>query len=129
MTSVIRRIYENHLHPSRIALLEELEHFEIVAFDEEVVGGVFVHACAWLGDECPFGGEGGESTGFAFAWPEESEVFLRFVFESLAEGFAESVPVNASVCKGFGDDGLEFFEAVFGQRKGGAEFGDGHGKS
>ena len=83
--------------------------------------------CAWLEDESPFGGDGGKSTGLAFAWPEQAEVFFGLVFESLAEGFAQRVPVNASVRKGFGDDGLEFFEAVFGQREGGAEFGEGHG--
>jgi hypothetical protein len=33
-----------------------------------------------------------------------------------------------SVREGFGDGGLEFAQAVFGQCEGGAEFGDGHEK-
>jgi len=55
--------------------------------------------------------------------------YVRLVFEYLADGCAESVPVNASVREGFGDYGLEFAEAVFGQCEGGAEFKEGHGLS
>jgi hypothetical protein len=106
--------------------LQEFQHFEIVPFNEEIVRIVLVHAFARLRHKSPFGGESGKSTGFTLPWPEQPEVFLSLIFESLAEGFTERVPVNTSVRKGFGEDGLQFAEAVFGQREYGVEFGERH---
>ena len=51
---VVGRVNVDHLHPARITLLQEFEHFEVVTFDKEVVGVLFINALAGLGDESSF---------------------------------------------------------------------------
>jgi hypothetical protein len=40
LAGVVRRVDVDHLHLAEVALLEDLERFEVVAFDEEVLRGV-----------------------------------------------------------------------------------------
>lgn len=43
VTGVVRRIDKNHLHLAEVGFLQELQHFEIVAFDEQVFRFIEIH--------------------------------------------------------------------------------------
>ena len=51
LTSVVGRVDINQFHFSRIALLQELEHLQIVPFDHQVLRGVPVHALLRAGPQ------------------------------------------------------------------------------
>jgi hypothetical protein len=40
ISGVVRRVDVDHLHPTEVGLVEQLQDFEIVALDEDIVGGV-----------------------------------------------------------------------------------------
>ena len=44
LTGVVGRVDVDELHLPRVGFLEELEDFEVVALDHEVLGGIPVHA-------------------------------------------------------------------------------------
>ena len=75
VAGVVRGVDVDHLDAAGVGFLEEFEDFEVLAFDEDVAGGVFVDALAGNWDEGAFAGDGGEAAGFAFAGPGEAEVF------------------------------------------------------
>ena len=76
IVGVIWRVNVNDFDLAQIGLLEELEGVEVVAFDEEVLGGVevdglFADGTERFGDRCV----GRECCG-SLAWPVESVPFL-----------------------------------------------------
>ena len=66
VSGVVGGIDVDHLHPVGVALSEDLEDFEIVAFDVEVVGVVFVDTFVLCGNEGTGAGLAGKAAGFPF---------------------------------------------------------------
>src|SRR5271157_3753717 len=64
---VIGRIDVDQLDLAGVALLQKLEHFEIVALDHEVLGGLPIDALLRAGAESAGGGREGDLAGAALA--------------------------------------------------------------
>ena len=82
-TGIIWRVNKDHLDLTQIALLQELEDFQIVALDVEVFGGIPIDACRFIGTQrscrrsfrwypslCFLPDRGAASCGWAY-WPPQ----------------------------------------------------------
>ncbi len=78
ISSVVRRIDVDHLHAPSIALLQQLEHFQVVALDEQVTRILLVHSIARDWRESALARRRGYASRVALAGPRESEM-LGFV--------------------------------------------------
>ena len=91
----------DHLYPSEIALVEELQHLKVVALDEDVAGGIEVQRLGALRDQ---GGPAGlcqDTDGIALAGPGEG-VPLRPVIDGVSQREAQLVEVEAPFAGGLG---------------------------
>ena len=102
LAGVVGRVDVDELHLPGIGLLEELEDFEVVALDHQVLGGVPVHAVLRAGAQGAGGGREGELAGAAFAVPVEA-VFLLPLIHRAAEKLLEHLEVNLAFGEGFGE--------------------------
>ena len=89
---VVRRIDVDELHLPRVALLQELQHFEVVALDHQVLRRVPVDAL--LGAWAQRAGAGGERELARGALAVPVEPVLLFV---LVDGAAEQLPQHVEV--------------------------------
>ena len=53
VAGVVGRVYINHLHLAQIRLLQQLEHFEVVALNNQVLAGVEVALSSGAGRSVP----------------------------------------------------------------------------
>ena len=44
VAGIVRRVDVNHLHLAQVRLLEQLQYLQVVAFDNQVLRGIEVHA-------------------------------------------------------------------------------------
>ena len=75
VAGVVRWVNVDHLHSAKVGLVEELEDFQVVALDEEVLGGVKVHGFLAAGDEGGASRGLEQADGVALAGPGEGVAF------------------------------------------------------
>jgi hypothetical protein len=88
---------------ARVGLLEELENFEVVAFDHQVLGGVPVNAVLRAGAERAVGRAEGDLAGLALAEPVEAVLLLGVGHRLVADELLEDIEVDAGAAGAFGD--------------------------
>ena len=71
ISGIVGRVNVNHLHLAQIALLQEFQHFQVVALNIEVFGGVPVHALRRTGPQGLANGPVGLHDSGLFAHPGE----------------------------------------------------------
>ena len=93
---VIRRVDINHLHLTEIRLLQQFQHFEVVALDIEVLRSVPIHAILLDRTECLVDRAQHFGTSRLLAHPVEL-VGFRSIFDGIiAQQLAQDVKVNNS---------------------------------
>lgn len=96
ITRIIRRINIYHLHLTEIRLLEQFQHFEVVALDIEVLRSVPIHAILLDRTECLVDRAQHFGTSRLLAHPVEL-VGFRSIFDGvIAQQLAQDVKVNNS---------------------------------
>ena len=104
LAGVVGRVDVDELHLAGVGFLEELEDFEVVALDHEVLGGVPVHAVFRARTQGAGGGGEGELAGAAFAVPVEA-VFLLGIGDGLiAHELLEHVQIHGHAVLALGDE-------------------------
>ena len=111
LAGVVRRVDVDELHLAGVALLEELEDFEVVALDHEVLRGVPVHALLRAGAQRAGGGREGELPGAALAVPVEA-VFLLPLVHRAAEELLQHLEVDLPLGERFGEERLELLDVL-----------------
>ncbi len=74
---VVRRVDVDQLDLARIALLQQLEHFEVVAFDHQILRAVPIHAFFRTRPQSAGAWCQGNLAGAALAVPVQTVFFLR----------------------------------------------------
>ena len=92
---VVGRVDVDHFDLAEIGLLQELEGVEIVPFDEQVLGGVKVHAFFPAGAQ-GFGNGGiGRQHGLALARPVQMIALLRAFHDAVGKLLPQKVKIHA----------------------------------
>src|SRR5690554_169591 len=108
VAGIIGRVDIDHLDLAQVGFLQEFEGVEVIAFDEEVFGGVEVDALVSRGSQrLGDGGVGGDGGG-ALSGPVESVALAGSVDDMVAQFLAQLVKIHgelqaAGVVVGFGD--------------------------
>ena len=111
LAGVVGRVDVDELHLPGVALLQELEHFEVVALDHQVLRGVPVHAVFRAGAQGAGGGREGELAGAALAVPVEAVLLLALVHRA-AEQLLQHLEVHLAFGEGFGEQRLELLDVL-----------------
>ena len=80
VSCVVRRINVDHLDFAKIGFLQQLQHFEVVALDIEVFGGVKVHTFLTAGAQRLIDRGIGKKNGLLLVRPSELIAFLIAVY-------------------------------------------------
>ena len=91
---VVGRVNVNHLHLAEVVLAQQLQHFEVVALNVEVLRVVEVHAFLAAGAQRVGGRRIGQADGVALVGPGELVAFLGAFHDVLREFLPELVEVN-----------------------------------
>jgi hypothetical protein len=103
LPGVVGRIDIDELHLARIALLQELEHFQVVALDHQVLGVVPVHAVFRAGAQGAGGGGEGKLAGAAFAMPVEAVFLIGIAHGLIAHERLEHIDIHRHTIRPLGD--------------------------
>ena len=117
LAGVVRRVYVNQLHLAGIAFLQQLEHFQVVAFNHQVLRGVPVHALLRARAQRAGAGGQGQLAGAAFAVPVEAVFFVRIGGGFVAHQGFEHIHIHGHAVRVFGQ---QFRKQLFQLRNVGA---------
>ena len=91
---VVRRVDVDHLHFAQVVLAQQLQHFEVVALNVEVLRVVEIDALLAAGAQRVGGRRVGKADGVALVGPGELVAFLGAFHDVLREFLPELVEVN-----------------------------------
>ena len=94
LARVVRRIDVDELDLAQVGFLQQLEGFQVVAFDEQVPGGVEVDAFFPAGAQCPGDGGIGGQQRLALAGPVELVALLRAFDDAGRQFLTKQVEVH-----------------------------------
>src|SRR5665213_3006682 len=98
IAGVVRRIDVDEFDFAVVALLQELENFQVVALDHEVAGRLPVDTLVWRWAKCPGGrSQSGLSRG-TLARPAEAKSFVLTFHR-----FSQELPQNVEVDRAFNE--------------------------
>src|SRR5690606_10600507 len=100
---IVGRIYVDQLDLASVALLEQLEHLEVVALDEQVLGSVPVDALRWGRAERVGGRCEREPASSALPVPGEPVLLVGIGHALLAHELSEHVDVDRGAVRALGD--------------------------
>ena len=95
VASVVGRINVNHLDLAQVALLQDFQHFQVIALDVQVFGGVPVAAVLLYRAQRLGGGAGGFGYGLLLAHPGKLIPFIAFLHHIRAQQLLEHFKVDA----------------------------------
>ncbi len=121
LAGVVGRVDVDQLDLAGIALLQQLQHFQVVALDHQVLRAVPVHAVFRAGAQGAGAGGERQLPGAALAMPVEA-VFLLAFFHRAAQQLLQHLEIHLAFAEGFREQGLERVQ-VAGDEVGGTGFG------
>lgn len=107
VAGVIGRVDVDKLYLPGVRFLKELEDFEVVALDHDILRGVPVHAVCLAGAQGARGGGEGELPGAALAMPVQSVLLLGIGDSLVANKLFEHIHIHGHTVRALGD---EFWE-------------------
>ncbi len=120
VAGVVRRVDVDHLDLAVVGLLQQFQHFEVVALDDEIPGAVPTHAFAGHGQQSTDGGLLHVAESFGLSRPIES-VTLDARLDMLAQRGFELVGVDPALAENL----RRGFAQLRQQIVGGVECGEG----
>ena len=102
LAGVVGRVDVDQLDPAGVALLEQLEHLQVVPLDHHVAGGVPLDAVRLLRPQGAAGGGEGGPAGGPLAVPVEAELLVRVRHRAVADQRLEHVHVHRRPVGGLG---------------------------
>src|SRR5208282_885636 len=109
LARVVRRIDIYQLDLAGVTLLQQLEHFEIVALDHEILSRVPIDALLRAGAEGAGGRNERDLSGAALAVPVEAVLLLTLI-DRTAEKPLEYLEIDLALGEGFGEQRLELLD-------------------
>jgi len=111
LASVVRRIDVDELDLAGVALLQDLQHFEVVALDHQVLRGVPVHAVFRARAQCAGRGRERELAGAALAVPVEAVLLVALVHRA-AEQLLQYLEVHLPLGERLGEERLQLLDVA-----------------
>jgi len=91
---IVRGVDIDQFHLARVALLEQLEHFEVVALDEEILRGIPIDGFFRVGAKGASAGRESELAGSTLAVPVETELLLGVRDGLVADELLEHIHID-----------------------------------